>query len=393
MNWLRTAASFRLGALDEGDYGLQMGNIYASMGQAKLAMEQFEKLLVNWPEDKNPKQTQVLAAFKAAQAQFQSNQFAKAKTLLDRALEGAAKLGYDQFLVVAASTDPEFIDYFSGLELSTQARKLFDRARNFEGGKTALETNGPELEIAPIHMEIRAFGLGEIRLNGEILPMSAWRSSRARGLFFYILDKGKVRKEAIGLEFWPEFNSGKVSSNFHATLWRVRQALGFKESIVFENDQYSLHPSMRIWYDVNEFQVYLEKAVKQDLSKRERIEAIKQAIKLYTDPYLQDIYMEWADRRREELRNLYTDALLDLATLEDQSKHYREAKLLYEKILAVDPYRDEVHLALMKCLALSGAPSAAIAHFKRYRSLLHKELNSEPLSELQAYFEELTIKV
>jgi DNA-binding SARP family transcriptional activator len=102
--------------------------------------------------------------------------------------------------------------------------------------------------------------------------------------------------------------------------------------------------------------------------------------------------MEWADRRREELRVKYLEALSALAKIESQGKRFTEAKKLYERIVAVDPYRDEAHLSLMKCLSLSGAPSAAIAHFKRYKSLLRKELNSEPLAELQEYYETLTVK-
>jgi DNA-binding SARP family transcriptional activator len=102
--------------------------------------------------------------------------------------------------------------------------------------------------------------------------------------------------------------------------------------------------------------------------------------------------MEWADRRREELRNIYLDALSRLAKIESHGKRYNEAKKLYERIVSVDPYRDEAHLSLMKCLTLLGAPSAAIAHFKRYKSLLRKELNSEPLPELQKYYETLTVK-
>jgi len=175
-------------------------------------------------------------------------------------------------------------------------------------------------------------------------------------------------------------------------LWRVRQALGFKEAIVFENEQYSLHPSIHVWYDVAEFENHLKRGGEAGLSNQARSELIRQAIGLYGAAFLQDIYMEWTDQRREQLRNLYLEALIDMAAIESSGKHYRAAKNNYERVLAVDPYRDEVHLALMKCLALSGASSSAIAHFKHYRAMLRKELNAEPLPELQAYYDQLAVK-
>jgi DNA-binding SARP family transcriptional activator len=84
--------------------------------------------------------------------------------------------------------------------------------------------------------------------------------------------------------------------------------------------------------------------------------------------------------------------LVSLAEIERGEKRYREAKELYEKIIAADPYRDEAHLALMKCLVASGATSAAISHFKLYKKLLHRDLNSEPLPALESYYAEISAK-
>lgn len=392
MNWLRRAASFPGGGLDESEYAVELGSIYADMGQKDLALKQFDSALAGWTKGTNPKQAQVLAAFLAARTYFQKKDEKQAGSLLNQALEGAARLGYDQFLVAIARTCVDFLTQFINSTSSPQIKALYKRAETFSSGKAVLESNEEHPEVPPLQLEVRAFGSGEVRNNGELLPSSIWRSSRARALFFYILDHGKARKETIGLDFWPDFSAGKISSNFHATLWRVRQAIGFREAILFEDEQYSLHPSIRIWYDVAEFQSYVKQANQSRISDAERSELLRQAVKLYQRPYLQDIYMDWTDRRREELRNQYLEALSELAALEGKSKRYREAKQIYEKILGEDPYRDEVHLALMRSLVLSGAPSAALDHFKRYRALLRKELNAEPMPELQEYYEQLAVK-
>lgn len=388
MNWLRQAASFPGGIYDPDDYAVELGAIYAEMGQKDLAIKEFDTVLANWRKEGVPKQSQVLAAFLAARTVNRHTGKKRVEGYLSQALEGAARLGYDQFLVIASRSTTGFLTLYSS---QPQIKALLDRVSLLPEGKAGLSYDNQPEPTAPRYLEVRAFGLGEVRHNGVSLPNSIWRSNRARALFFYILDRGKTRKDAIGLDFWPDFSVGKISSNFHATLWRVRQALGFKDAITFEEDHYSLHPSFQIWYDVAEFESYIHQA-KEVASDREKSELLHQAIGLYTYAYLQDVYMEWADRRRDELKNLFLEALMELAGLESKAKRYREAKSLYEKILDVDPYRDEVHLSLMKSLVLSGAPSAAIAHFKHYRSLLRKELNAEPLQELQEYYDRLAVK-
>jgi len=392
MTWLRKAASFSTNPLASDEYFVELGSVYAAMGQNDLALKQFKFVLEETDNGNKPTQSEVLAAFLASRTLFRENKIDKANALLSEALTGAAELGYDQFLVSAARTSVRFLEQAMTYMPTDQIKSLLARASRFQTGKAALEIE-PVIQQAPqMQIEVKAFGRGEIRINGELLPASIWRSSRARGLFFYILDRGKVRKESIGLDFWPDFSTGKTSSNFHATLWRVRQALGFKDAIMFERDQYSLHPSIQIWYDVAEFERYIHLANNPRLSETERSETLRQAIKLYQEPYLHDLFLEWADFRRNELRNAYLDTLSKLAKIESTGKRFAEARKLYERIVAVDPYRDEAHLSLMKCLTLSGAPSAAIAHFKRYKSLLRKELNSEPLPELQAYYETLSVK-
>lgn len=391
MNWLRRAASFPGAPLDESEYATELGSIYAEMNQDDLALKQFEIALSGWNDARLPKQSEVLAAYLSGCLFFKKKRVSLAQSRLEQALRGAAKLGYDQFLIIPTRKHQAILREFTNAFPSKQIEKLLERVGNLPTRKSLLD-NEADSVTEPLLLEVHGFGQGVVRKNGDLTNANIWRSNRARALFFYILDRGKVRKDTIGLDFWPDFSTGKISSNFHATLWRVRQALGFKDAITFEEDQYFLHPSIGVWYDVAEFESYIFQAKKPGLTQRERVELLKQAVSLYSQPFLQDIYMEWADKRRDELKNLHLETLIDLAELEAKTGKYREAKRLYEKVIDVDPYRDEVHLSLMKTLVESGAPSAAIAHFKDYRSLLRKELNAEPLEELQEYYEQLTIK-
>lgn len=391
MTLLRDAASLGGHNLNSPFYCVRLGNIYLDMGQLDLAQEQLEKVLKHWEETGSLEQNHVLAAFLLFCALSELGDGVQAERNLEKSLKGAAQLGYDQFLVLAARSALDSLGKMQAAAPSSQLKDLLKRAKAFKASKSVIEFEASEKKVLSMHLEISAFGPDEVRKDGERLPASAWRSTRAKALFYYIIDRQKVRKEDVGLDFWPDFSPGKISSNFHATLWRVRQAIGDKDVIVFEEERYSLHPSITYWYDVAEFEDYLHQAGQPNHSDSERAELLRQAEQLYKGEFLPDIYFKWADERRDELQKSYLQALIQLAELELKKGHYGQASNYYEKVLSLDQYRDKVHMALMDCLVQSGATSAAKAHFHKYKAMLREELNVEPIQELQSYYDKLAI--
>jgi DNA-binding SARP family transcriptional activator len=360
------------------------------MGQYDLAHEQLQTALSSWKENHAPNHDQTLSALLSYYTLSEIGQPGEALAQLKMALKGSAQLGFDQFLVVAARNMLGLLKQADLGDLNPQLKELVKRAEGFKTGKAVVEIEADGVEIPRTHLEIRVLGSDSVRRDSELLPPSVWRSSRARALFYYIIDRGTVRKDDVGLDFWPDFSPGKISSNFHATLWRVRQALGGKDVIRFEDEVYSLHPSVTYWYDVAEFENYLTQAKQRKLTDTERVELLKQAIALYRGDYLADVYLEWADQRRDELQNAFLQALVSMAELEQKNSRFVEARALYERVLSIDPYRDKIHMALMDCLVQSGATSAAKAHFQDYVALLHRELNAQPLPELKAFYDRLS---
>jgi ATP/maltotriose-dependent transcriptional regulator MalT len=391
MQFLREAASLNGEALTDQDYRLRQGCVYIDMQRLDLAADEFRTVLAGLSDNKKANATELLAAYYYAATQFKLGKTEDAINWLEKALRGVAVLGYDSFLVTASRHHADLLEAAHAHSASPQLKSLIKRVKDFKTGQGFLAGEESEIQAPSLHLEIRAFGSGEVRLDGELLSASDWRSTRARALFFYILDREKVRKESIGLEFWPDFSPGKVSSNFHATLWRVRQALGHKEAIQFEDDGYSLHPEISAWYDVNEFERLIEQSGQADISELGRTELLRQAVGLYSGNFLEDIYMDWVNERRDALQAHYVEALETLARRRYEAKQYSEAVDLYKKIVEADPYQDKVHLAIMQCHADAGSPSAARAHFQEYRQMLHDELNAEPIPALQAFIDQLAI--
>ena len=240
-----------------------------------------------------------------------------------------------------------------------------------------------------LSFQATAFGDGEIRRNGEIIPNASWRSAGARALFFYILDKGKVKRDDIVVHFWPDFSNAKVNSNFHATLWRVRNALGSKRIISFENDFYFINPRVDIFYDVKEFEELLKKFHSLDSSIIEQREISLQLLDLYKGDFLYDVDMDWSNDRRTQLRERFNSFLEKYAGIEFNRGSFAEAREIFEKAIEFDPYQDYLHLGLMKCLLELKLPALAKTHFINYRKKIREDLKIEPLIELVELFEQI----
>ncbi|NPA92954.1 MAG: hypothetical protein GXO56_04670, partial [Chloroflexi bacterium] len=216
----------------------------------------------------------------------------------------------------------------------------------------------------------------------------AWRAAGARALFFFILDKGKVRKEDLTLAFWPDFSQAQVNSNLHATLWRARRALGDKSFIQIQGGYYRLRPDLQIRYDVRDFENLLQQA-RQTNDDETRIAFYRDAARLYQGDFLSDLDLPWIEERRAELQRRYRETLDALIEWHMQHREYRQAMDWLSVGLRLEPYLDTWHLYWMQCLAATGSPSAARAYYLKYRKRLRRELNVEPDEALQTFYRQL----
>lgn len=389
-HWWREAARVRGEDVASPRYQAGLGAIYLDMGQHVLAREALSHALALWEAETRFQQEHALAHLRLAQIEFVDERWSQALEQLGQALNRAARFGNDQILVSPARRARELLIYaVQQWPDHAQLRSLLERIEQFQPGLAQFSRGDTTPVIGQsMELEVLAFGPGRVRRNGELLPTSAWTSSRSRALFIYIAEHGQASKDEIALNFWPDYSPEKISSNFHATLWRIRRALG-PEVLRFSGDQYGLSPSVNLWYDVAEFEAHLQQAASVAQTEVERAERWRQAIALYQDEYLKGITLEWANQRRTELQMLYIAALSQLADWECSLRHYDIAQSLYEKIIRMEPYHDEVHAGLMDCLVWLGQPNAARSHYLAYEKQLRIELNTEPPLPLRERYEKL----
>jgi tetratricopeptide (TPR) repeat protein len=83
-------------------------------------------------------------------------------------------------------------------------------------------------------------------------------------------------------------------------------------------------------------------------------------------------------------KRIFSQAILNYATLCDAAGDYKSIIKYCEKAIAMDPYEESNHIALIKALIDSGQLSQALAHYNYIASVLRKDLGVEPSDTLQS---------
>jgi ATP/maltotriose-dependent transcriptional regulator MalT/DNA-binding SARP family transcriptional activator len=229
-------------------------------------------------------------------------------------------------------------------------------------------------------LRIQTLGKEIIERDGVLVLTTDWRAAAAKGLFFYLLFVGPETREQICLVFWPDSSPARVRSNFHTTLYRVRQALG-ENVIIFKDEKYCVNPALDIWCDAHEFQNLARQA--RPLSTRDaRTEDLwRRGAALYQGDLLPQLDAEWMLPYREELREIYLESVANLGLCAQARKDYKQAVMMYKQALKLDPYREEVHRTLMLCYAEQGERGKIQTHFRNLQKLFDEELAVEPSAE------------
>lgn len=385
----RVREAARLGKLPPGSLEARVldAAIYLSMGQAGLALESLQLEQDALSTVLPPGQRLAIAYCLLAIAHLRDSQArAVAEDCLRKALEVTARLGYDSFLLPLIADYPDEMKGLQDSLTSPQLDSLLARSKSQPRGLAAIRQPVPESSEPPqIRLEVTALGRAGVRINGERLADARWQSTGARNLFFYLVERQPVRKDHLALAFWPDFSPGKVNSNFHATLWRARNALGDLPIIHFDDQTYRLHPAVQLHYDVKELEDTLHQQTQFPPDSDRWQELAYLALELYQGDFLSEVDMDWARERANELRRKVLDVLAQLAESHRLAGRPSRALELYLRAIENDPYEDLWRLGVLRCYEALGRRQTARKYYQTYVRLLADELESQPTQELEEY--------
>lgn len=243
-------------------------------------------------------------------------------------------------------------------------------------------------------LEIYAFGRGHALVNGT--PIENWDGALPRSLFFYFADHELVSRDQIFKVFWPDLSVKEATNVYHVTKRKISERItthSRRTDAAYELTNYAngfYHPSDSVQrhYDVADFVSALDQANgSMDENEQERL--YRRALDIYKAPFLSTLDMPWVEERREKLRLMYVDALIDMSRLQKRKGHYAEALGYFLRALKEVPQREDIHREAMQMYWKLGAIDDALNQYKLLEDYLQRTVGVRPSRETRELHERI----
>ena len=235
-----------------------------------------------------------------------------------------------------------------------------------------------------VMLEVRALGTGQVLINGR--QIDQWDGALPRSLFFYFVDRGMTTRDEVFATFWPELSTREATNVFHVTKRKISEILDV-DLTVYSSGFYRISPQIDLYYDVVSF---AEAVQNSDVAEPDEARLLlERAISLHERDFLRDFDQPWAERRRDELRRTYVDALSAQGRLCEDENQISEALGLYSRAFGLAPQREDLARAQMRLYARAGDRGKALAVCDRLVSELRTSLGVDPSPETIALAEDI----
>ncbi|MBI1257217.1 MAG: hypothetical protein GC204_07075 [Chloroflexi bacterium] len=242
-------------------------------------------------------------------------------------------------------------------------------------------------------LEVYAFGRGHALANG--LPITNWDGALPRNLFFFFMDHPLVTRDEIFETFWPDLSVKEATNVFHVTKRKITERISMKitDDGNYELTQYNsgfYMPSDKVvrHYDVGDFQEAVDKALVAG-SEKEEVALLSRAIDIYKAPFLQTIEMKWVVERRDNLRQMYAQALIGMARIYNRHGEDQRAIGFFTRALKETPEREDIHRQVMNLYLKMGMPDDALMQYRKLEQILSDTLRIAPARETRELYEQI----
>ena len=224
---------------------------------------------------------------------------------------------------------------------------------------------------ACMRVSIHLLGRFDVSVEGRPIAAADWRRDRAAALVKLLALKPghRIHREQAMETFWPDADPEAAGTNLRKAIHFARRTLGVHELIEVSNDIVALAPNAELDIDVEGFEAAARAALREGDTN-----AYERAADLYGGSLLpDDIFVEWLDTPRAQLRQRYSDLL--------------RAGGLWQRLIALDPADEQAQCALMQAALDAGNRVEAIRQFNQLRDNLHAELGVGPSAATIALYE------
>ncbi|MEZ4768525.1 MAG: BTAD domain-containing putative transcriptional regulator [Caldilineales bacterium] len=235
-------------------------------------------------------------------------------------------------------------------------------------------------------VQVVLFGKFHIRFNGAELTGMEGRKTQELLAYLLVYRSRAHAREVLAETLWGESERTQTRKYLRQALWQVQSALepcagdGGQEPLVADPEWVQFNPVSPVWLDVAQFEdAYARtQGVAGAALDDPAVEAMSDAVKLYTGDLLEGCYQDWCIFERERLQNMYL-AMLDKLIDWCQVREEYEVGLGYgEQILRYDRARERTHRRMMRLYYLAGDRTSALRQYEQLVRTLREELNVRP---------------
>ncbi len=228
--------------------------------------------------------------------------------------------------------------------------------------------------------------LGAVRIERGGKPICGFRSRKALALLGYLAVQARpVPREQLVDLFWGELAEARGRANLSWVLNRVSTLLPG----CLEADSHTVRFQRIAPYrlDLDAFNA---------LEAQGNAASLAAAVELYRGEFLEGLYLDdcpefevWLVGEREHWRQQTARVQEKLVAHHERHGEYEQALRFAQRLLALEPWHEGTHRRVMRLLARSGQPEAALAQYRACCRILADELGTEPTAETTALYERI----
>jgi DNA-binding SARP family transcriptional activator len=247
-------------------------------------------------------------------------------------------------------------------------------------------------------LSIRLFGRLRVSLGSDA-EIKCARTGHTL-LAYLLLQRDYSPRDLLASLCWAEQPEDSARSCLNTALWRLRSALEPDPTprgtylLTGSDGEVGFNWQSPHWLDLAEFERAVSAALAWPAGRltQSQLADLERALDLYTGDLLEGFYDDWALRERERQRGLYLDGLQHLMRRHALDGAYHKSVLAGQRILSLDPLREDVHRDLMRLYAADGQRALAVRQFMTCRETLAAELGIEPMDETETCYREILAK-
>lgn len=252
-------------------------------------------------------------------------------------------------------------------------------------------------------LAITLLGGLDIRVEGR--PVTGLGGGKTSALLAYLAieQQSSHSRETLASLFWPELPLEAARRNLRQALFQIRTALETDQTgavLLADRERVRFNTEADHWLDVPALLQPLEECPHRPEPEAlcpECLEQLRATADLYRGELLAGLTLpeemeeidEWLQARRELIHQQILTLLERLTRHYEQAGHLQRALRYAHRYTELDPFSEGGHATLMRLLARTGQPNAALAQYESCRRLLERELAVPPGEALDSLFEEI----